>query len=172
MYLTKGVIVWLVASSVIVIFDATYILNRPDTLPGGKYGQYFTVYQIYTQYDTLYGGQVKDYFADIIAYLNLAEVAVTFIGMLLSVRKNKKDHLKGAIWIIAASAFVFWKTIIYFWYDIQYMSAPTKWFAPDAIAFYYVPNSFWILCPLWTILSIGKRIGRDVLAVPPKPKKA
>ena len=71
MYITKGVLIWLIISSIIVIIDAFYILNRPHTLPGGKWGHFYAPYEIYTRYDTLYGPNVKDYFADIIAWLNL-----------------------------------------------------------------------------------------------------
>ena len=38
MYLiSKGVTLWLIISSIIVIFDGCYILLRPHTLKGGKY---------------------------------------------------------------------------------------------------------------------------------------
>lgn len=37
-YISKGVAIWLFISSVIVIIDAFYVLNRPQTLPGGQYG--------------------------------------------------------------------------------------------------------------------------------------
>lgn len=165
--------VWLVLSSIIVIFDALYILNRPHTLPGGKYGHIYGPYEIYTRYDALYGPAVKDYFADIIAWLNLAEVAVTFLGLLLYFC-SPKLKMVGSLLAILASAFVLWKTVLYIWYDWQYMSEAAREFHPDGIAFYWLPNSFWIVCPLWSILSIGRQIGKAVLKAeaPEKKKKA
>jgi|JI6StandDraft_1071083.scaffolds.fasta_scaffold427415_1 hypothetical protein len=41
----------------------------------------------------------------------------------------------------------------------------------DAICLYYIPNGFWILCPIWTIISVAKRIGKDVLAAGEGKKK-
>ena len=72
--------------------------------------------------------------------------------------------MKGAILAIVASAFIFWKTVIYMWYDLQYLSEAAKAFAPEAIALYYIPNAFWIACPLWSIISIGGNIGKKVFA--------
>jgi len=122
MYITKGVLIWLVISSTIVIIDAFFILNRPETLPGGKYASFYAPYALYYQHDALYGPKVKDYFADIIAYLNLAEVFVTVIGLVLYATSGRKGQLAGSILAILASAFVLWKTVIYVWYDWQYMS--------------------------------------------------
>ena len=35
MYVSKGIYLWLVLSSLIVIFDAAYVLLRPLSLKGG-----------------------------------------------------------------------------------------------------------------------------------------
>ena len=41
MYIAKGIYLWLVISSVIVLFDAAYVLLRPDSLKGGIYEHIF-----------------------------------------------------------------------------------------------------------------------------------
>ena len=172
MYLSKGVVAWLVISSIIVIIDGFYILARPETLKGGKYATFYQPYQLYIQYDRLYDNN-NDKFVPIVAYLNLAEVVVTVIGFLFTLMSSKAAKLKGAILMIMSSAFVFWKTVIYIWYDIPYMSDAVRNFAPDGILLYYIPNGFWIVCPLWAIYSISQRIGRDVFAkLDAKEKKA
>ncbi len=62
--------VWLVASSLIVIYDASYVLQRPASMEGGKLFPYFSPYALYIQYDTLYG-DLKDSFVVIQSWLNL-----------------------------------------------------------------------------------------------------
>ena len=47
MYLTKGLYAWLIISSSIVVWDASYVLLRPESLKGGKYEHFFTPYQTY-----------------------------------------------------------------------------------------------------------------------------
>jgi len=71
MYLTKGVLVWLVLNAAIVTMDGTYLLNMPDTLPGGKWSTFFAPYTLYTPHDALYAGKVDDFFGKIVGYLNL-----------------------------------------------------------------------------------------------------
>jgi hypothetical protein len=127
MYLTTGVKIWLFLSSIIVIMDAFYCLNRPQTLKGGIYESYFSLYQHYVRYDSLYGDN-QDLLLPVIAYLNLAEVVVTVLGYFLTLFSSKSSQLKGALLIVIASAFVFWKTVIYIIYDIEYMSESTKHF--------------------------------------------
>ena len=55
MYIPKGIYLWLIISSIIVIYDASYILLRPRSLSGGDLELIFSPYQLYIQYDTLYG---------------------------------------------------------------------------------------------------------------------
>lgn len=98
----------------------------------------------------------------VIAYLNLAEVVVTLLGFMFCWLKSTRNQLKAAVLMILSSAFVFWKTVIYIIYDIEFMSEATKTFQLDAILLYYIPNGFWIFCPLWSIISISKRISKDV----------
>lgn len=169
-YITKGVLFWLVVSLIIVIIDASYILLRPHTLEGGKYFQFYSLYRYYIPYDSLYGNST-DFFVVIVAWLNLAEVVVTGSGLLLSISNRKSWKLTGAILAILGSAFVFWKTVIYCLYDVQYLNEAARTFQPDAIALYYIPNGFWIVCPIWAIISISARIGKDVLAEKAKAKK-
>lgn len=64
--------------------------------------------------------------------------------------------------MIVSSAFVLWKTVIFLWYDMNWVSEAVRNFAPDSFFFYYIPNGFWIVYPAWTIYSISKRIGDDI----------
>jgi hypothetical protein len=92
---------------------------------------------------------------------------------LLYTCSGKRGQLFGSILAILASAFVLWKTVIYIWYDWQYMTESTQQFQSDALLCYWLPNSFWIVCPLWSIVSIGGKIGAVVMkGVDGKKKKA
>ena len=70
MYISKGVYLWLIVSSLIVIYDASYVLLRPHSLKGGKYEHIYQPYQLYIKFDTLYGDN-QDPFNIIQSWLNL-----------------------------------------------------------------------------------------------------
>lgn len=116
MYVKRGVKIWLLLSSIIVIMDSFYCLNRPHTLKGGIYHHYFSLYEHYVRHDSLYGNN-QDLLVPVVAYLNLAEVAITVIGFLFTFSASKGNQVKGALLFLIASAFVFWKTVIYLIYD-------------------------------------------------------
>ena len=160
MYISKGIYLWLVLSSVIVLFDASYVLLRPHSLKGGQYEWLFEPYQIYIQFDTLYGDN-NDPFVVIQSWLNLAEIAMAFLAVGLSVMKSEKAKLRGALLAIIVSAFTFWKTVIYVWYAHPFLTEQAKSLNLEAFKYFHLPTSFWLICPIWTILSVGCRISKQ-----------
>ena len=169
MYVSKGVYLWLILSSIIVIFDASYVLLRPHSLKGGKYEDIYSPYQLYIKFDTLYGDN-QDPFNIIQSWLNLVEISLAFLAVFLSLCPHKEVKLKGAFLAIIVSAFTFWKTVLYVWYDHPFLSEETLAFTADSIKIFYFPTSFWIICPVWTILSVSKRICNEILGAEKKKK--
>jgi hypothetical protein len=127
MYISKWVYFWLIVSATIVIWDATYVLLRPDSLEGGKYAAYFSPYQIYIKFDTLYGNN-NDRFVRIQSWLNYVEIALTFTAVGLSLCACKGAKAKGALLAMVVSGFTFWKTVIYVWYAEPFLTEATKTF--------------------------------------------
>jgi hypothetical protein len=66
----KYIQIWLLISSLVVIYDAAYVLLRPDSMKGGSLFKYFFPYELYIQVDTLYG-DIHDKFGIIQSWLNL-----------------------------------------------------------------------------------------------------
>lgn len=116
MFIPKPLYIWLVLSSLIVLYDATYVLLRPRTMQGGDLFPYFTGYGLYIQFDTLYA-HLTDTFVVIQSWLNLVEITTIMLGVFLSLSSCKIKKLIAALLIVIASAFVFWKTVIYLWYS-------------------------------------------------------
>lgn len=161
MYLSKFVYFWLILSATIVIWDATYVLLRPHSLAGGKYFQYFSPYQLYIKFDTLYGDN-NDTFVRIQAWLNYVEIALTYTAVILSLRACKNAKVKGAFLAIVVSAFTFWKTVIYVWYAEPFLTPAAKNFTAESIYLFYIPTAPWLLCSLGSILSISKRLAGEL----------
>ena len=82
MFVPKSILLWIFVSNIIVCFDAFFVLNRPDTLKGGKYYNIFKLYENYYQYDTLYNMN-NDSFVIIQSWLNIAEAVISFVAVFL-----------------------------------------------------------------------------------------
>ena len=168
MFLSKFNYIWLIVSATIVIWDASYVLLRPHSLKGGIYEQYYAPYQIYIKYDTLYAGN-NDLFVVIQSWLNVAEILLSYLAVILSMRSCVGSKAKGAIVAVVASAFTFWKTVIYLWYVHPHLTPEAKVVTADSLMYFIIPSSFWIICPFLTLVGVSGRICK---ALAPKAKKA
>ncbi len=129
MFVPKSILLWIFVSNIIVCFDAFFVLNRPDTLKGGKYYNIFKLYENYYQYDTLYNMN-NDSFVIIQSWLNIAEAVISFVAVFLCLSSCKIKNGVGAILCLIVSAFVFWKTVIFVWYDHDWLTVDAKNFVP------------------------------------------
>jgi hypothetical protein len=78
------------------------------------------------------------------------------VGLSFSSCQTKK--LIGALVILVGSAFVFWKTVIYIMYSHDFTTSAVKSLSLDAVLYFVIPSSFWIICPLLTIYSVIKNV--------------
>jgi hypothetical protein len=82
-----------------------------------------------------------------------------------------KVKLWGAVIGILTSTCVFWKTVIFVWYDHDWSTEAAKNFVPGSILCYWLPNSLWLVFPLIAMILIPKRIISYVSnEITPKPK--
>lgn len=153
----KWITLWLVVSSIIVLFDASYVLLRPATMRGGPLFSFYSPYDLYIKFDTLYGN-LSDSFVVIQSWLNLIEISMILFGVYLSRSSDKR--IKAAIVMIVASAFVFWKTVIYVLYSHDHTTADVKQLTTQAILVFVIPTLFWLICPILTIIALSKKLVR------------
>lgn len=121
MLVPKPILLWIILGNIIVLIDAFFVLNRPETLKGGKYYPYFHLYENYYKYDTLYTLN-SDSFVVIQSWLNVVEAVLAFIACLLCVSGCRVKRAIGAVGCFGVSCFVFWKTVIFVWYDHDWLS--------------------------------------------------
>lgn len=76
----------------------------------------------------------------------------------------------GAVLLLVTSGFVFWKTVIFLWYDNRFLTADAKAYTPESLLCYYFPSSIWIVMPLVSMYGIGKGIVEELAMVMPKAK--
>lgn len=157
MFVPKPILLWIFVSSVIVCFDAFFVLNRPDTLKGGKYYGIFQLYENYYRFDTLYNMN-DDLFVVIQSWLNIAEAVISLFAILMCLAKCPGKKLIGAFMCLIVSAMIFWKTVIFVWYDHSWLTEDARNFCSESIMYYYIPSSFWIVMPFVSMLVIGGNI--------------
>ena len=109
---------WLVVSSILVVWDCLYIFYRPDTMKGGKYFQYFFPYETYLQIDPLYGN-LSDSFVVLQSQCNVVEIILVVLSMLVYAGKSIRAKSAGSLLCLVASCFTFWKTVIYVMYGYK-----------------------------------------------------
>jgi hypothetical protein len=160
--------IWFFFSALIVFFDAFFIINRPLTLKGGPYYNIYYLYDNYTIYDKLYAS-LTDPFVVIQSWLNVVEGILLLSSLLISIPNSVRYRMWAAIIATLASAFVFWKTVIFIWYDHDWISLEAKSFSPGSLLCYYLPNALWIIFPILAIYLIPKKI--IIYAVDTKSKQ-
>ena len=119
--------------------------------------KYYFPYDNYIVYDTLYA-DLKDQFVVIQSWLNIVEGVFLLIGVLMSFSKSVSVKLWSALILVIASTCVFWKTVIFVWYDHDWATEAAKNFTPGSILCYWFPNSLWLVFPTLAMILIPKRI--------------
>ena len=162
---------WFFVSALIVFFDASFILQRPETLKGGSLYWFYHPYDNYVIYDTLYA-DLKDSFVVIQSWLNIVEGIFLLISVFMSFSSKVSTQIWSALIAVLASTCVFWKTVIFVWYDHDWSTEAAKNFTPGSILCYWFPNSLWLVFPLLAMYLIPKRIVNyaSSVEITPKPK--
>ena len=156
------VYIWIILSSAAVTYDFIYIQTRPQSFVYDPKDLTFQPYMVYQFFDTL-KINMQDQFVVIQSWLNAVEVVLGLLTIVLSLLPFKSLKFACAIMLIVISSFVFWKTVIYLWYDRPFVTDSLKRFYTIAVAFYYLTIGCFIVFPLMTIYSISKRIHKAII---------
>jgi len=137
--------VWLLVSSLIVCWDAGFVLNRPRTFPGGDLHAFWKPYALYITVDKMYGN-LSDAFVTSQSWLNLVEVAMNFAALRLYQGgvASRKGRAIACLVALVSLSFTFWKTALYMMYG-QDDASHNPW--TTYISLYAIPNGLWILVP-------------------------
>lgn len=169
MLVSKGLWIWLTLGSLIVFTDAFFVLMRPlSQQKGTPLGDFYAYYDLYIKMDQLYG--IQNNFLYIVAWLNIIEGVICFVGAFLMLAKCPIKQLIGAFFAIIANAFIFWKTVIYMWYDLEFVTDAVKSLTIESTYLYFIPNGFWIVCPILVMYTVPGRIIQFCKNYPTKQK--
>lgn len=145
--------IWLVVSSIICTWDASFIFLRPKSFTIPLWAPYID----YVQVDKLYA-DMDDNFVWCQSIMNLAEVFLN--GIALTLLKKEMHNAAGVVAIVTSSMTCS-KTILY--HLIEFACGFCNTSQNDLVTFaflYLLPNGVWICVPAIAIFQLGKSMTR------------
>jgi len=158
---------WLAVSSVVVLWDASYVLLQPHSFyPEGRYGAIWIPYAKYATVDKLYSREAfEDFHRGTEGWgvtqstMNLVEVALLALYACYAAIGQRGAALLALISCIMTAA----KTIAYFlidynenWRATGHNDTQTWW------TLFFLPSSLWIILPVLVATTIIQRIWREL----------
>jgi hypothetical protein len=150
------VILWFAVSIPVVLWDASFVLLRPDSMPGGSLSFLYGSYETYIRIDGRYG-DLEDDFVVGQTLMNLLESALGIAACVLAFRRRRAAVLVAFTVAVMTLA----KTILYFL--CEGADGFTGYERAGAAMFFLlwvVPNGLWIAVPA----LIVRRTGKELLA--------
>jgi len=148
-----GVLLWFLISIPVVLYDLTYVLLRPRSMPGGDLSWFWEPYILYCKHD----GRYKDVTNDWVlaqSWGNIVEVVIALFALLLL--KNKKQR---ALVLFSVALMTFWKTVLYFVVEICSDYKYTKQSTPyEFLTMFFLPSFVWILGPVYVMYATGSEL--------------
>ena len=146
---------WLALSSLIVFWDAAFVLLRPWSMKQ----LLWQPYEQYVQIDRLYG-DMDDSFVYSQSCVNLLENAMNLWALRLA--RAEGGARRAAVVALIASTMTCSKTILYHLIEINsgfHYTKQNDW--STFITAYIIPNGIWIWVPLFAIIKIGNALAAD-----------
>jgi len=158
---------WMIVSSVVVIWDASFCLMRPRSFPGGDLHWLWKPYAKYIEVDYVYGIKAyenKDGFTNAQSVMNLVESALNFLYVYYA---NVVDHPAAPLFGIIGTSCTLSKTILY-WLQ-EYYSGYSKVghnSLPDLLLYFVLPNALWLAFPAYALWVFSKHVWTALQVAP------
>jgi len=150
--------VWLLVSAVVCTWDASFIILRPHSLPGGKYHSFWKPYAIYIEVDKRYK-DMADPFVYAQSLMNYVEIFLCFLALILSARNAGS----AAAVAVCESVMTSWKTVLYLLQYTELCGGGAYHAHNDALTsflYLYLPSGIWIVLPVAVVARLWGRIAQ------------
>ena len=141
----RWVIWWLGLSTIVVIWDALFVLFRPHSMPGGSIGWIWDfAYVIYLEVDRSYA-DISNHTVEAICFMSLLEACLVGLTLFHDRKRNDRSALMFATIVTSLTCA---KTMLFFLVEafsgFAYVGHNERL---PLMAFYIIPNGLWILIP-------------------------
>ncbi|KAH3839005.1 uncharacterized protein LOC127879452 isoform X2 [Dreissena polymorpha] len=147
-------VIWFYATAIICTIDASFIVLRPHTLPGGSLHYLFFFYKYYIHTDQRYN-DVSDSYVYTQSLMNYAEVLLNIVTLFYHYRKSNLTKPLA----FTVSVMTFWKTVLYIamFYELaggkDYRIGNTLL---EEMLLVLIPNGIWLLLPGMCIVKLWR----------------
>lgn len=147
-------VVWFYLTAIICTIDASFVVFRPRTLPGGNLSAFFKLYQYYIYTDQRYN-DIGDSYVFTQSLMNYVEVILNIVTLIFHYRKMNATKLLA----FTVSVMTFWKTVLYIlmFYELaggkDYRVGNTL---IEEIFIVLIPNGIWIVLPFICMVDLWK----------------
>ncbi|PVD34237.1 hypothetical protein C0Q70_05505 [Pomacea canaliculata] len=151
---------WFYTSVTLCIWDATFIMCRPHSLPGGSLSFIWKPYKYYITVDQRYA-DVNDPFVFGISLFNCLEVILNIVTIILHYRSSR--HTIPLAFTV--SVMTFWKTLFYLYAFSDCGGGAPYRVGNSALQEFFifvVPNGIWILVPFAVMMALWPRMVPEV----------
>jgi len=156
--LPRWVILWLIISTVIVLWDAAFVLCRPASFPGGDLGFLWSfAYETYLAVDRSYA-DVANHTIAAFAVMSILEACVVCVAVIAD--RKGRGYLAHLL-VMLVTSLTGAKTMLFFLVDGMH-----GWPAVGhnellpLLAFWVIPNGIWIVVPLTIATLTGRKLLR------------
>ena len=154
--LPRWVVLWMGISTLVVIWDALFILLRPASFPGGSLGFIWEFgYVLYMGVDRAYADQANTYL-HALATMSLFEACIVGVGIYAH-RTNKNREAR--LLVLVAASLICAKTILFVlveawsgWHSIGHNELI------PLLLVWVIPNGLWIVVPTAVIADTSRRL--------------
>lgn len=152
--LPRWIKVWFAFTIPVVVWDAAFVLSRPDSLPGGSIAWIWSPYHLYLDVDRRYL-DLSDTFVIAQSCMNLIEAALGGLALYLASRAHRRARLVA----FSVALMTLAKTVLYFMVEAANGFANIAHAEPWRIALLYATmNGVWIVVPAMIVRRLGREI--------------
>lgn len=150
--------VWLLVSSLVVVFDSLFVVLRPRSFPEGDLGWLWGgvggPYEKYMSIDPRYR-DLSDGLGIVQAWMNFPEVAVALYAFVAA-----RGSPRVWVFLLLGSACTLWKTVVYLGADaVTGFESMASVSATDFWLVFVVPASFWLVFPAMVVRRSVAELG-------------
>ncbi|MBA3661057.1 MAG: hypothetical protein H0W64_04995 [Gammaproteobacteria bacterium] len=151
--LPSWIVVWLILSMMIILWDSGFLFSRPASLPGGSLAWVWLPYAKYITIDPSYTDLHNDF---LVAQqiMSLLEIAIGIIALYYNYRCKGN---RAILFAFSALLLTGTKTILVFLLEaVSGFKNIGHNSGYDLLLFYIMPNSLWLIFPFAGVFILGR----------------
>ena len=153
--LPRWIHIWFLLSTPLILWDISFVLLRPRSMPGGSLAALWGPYAKYVTVDLSYG-DLHNGFVPAQALMTCLEVLMLLVAALAAWRGRRP---LSTLLIFGASLLTSAKTLLIFVIELvthgEHVGHNS---AKDLILLYLLPNSLWVVVPALVAWVTGRRL--------------